>query len=122
MSHLVNAYDAANPTAGTWSWVHRKEGSMLMANHSGRLVVLSSRRKGLNGSTIEVRSREGIPQLVPAADEPNHPDLRLIALAPELLKALQDCREAFLALPEGWSEAMPASLTPTILKALGLSR
>ncbi len=48
-------------------------------------------------------------------------DARLIASAPDLLAALKDCRDAFLALPDGLAEALPASVTPTILKAEGRS-
>lgn len=44
---------------------------------------------------------------------------RLIAAAPELLAALKSCREAFLALPDGWAEALPANVTPAIIKAEG---
>lgn len=29
---------------------------------------------------------------------------------------LQECRSQFLALPDGWGEAMPARLTPTLLE------
>lgn len=33
----------------------------------------------------------------------------------EAQEALQDCHKAFLALPDGWAEALPANVTPTLL-------
>jgi len=94
----------AKHTKGPWVWSTMSDANgMLMANHSGRPVVLAASRKGMQGATMQVRSRGDVPRLVPIADEPDHPDLALIAAAPDLLAACETLLKN-IVLEENWRD------------------
>lgn len=68
-------------TPGPWAFFHDQYGSYLATHHRGRHVVLGARN-----THLEV-NRDGI--LEKLHDFPEHPDLDLIAAAPEMLRALE---------------------------------
>lgn len=96
--HLTDIEVAATqePTKGPWYW--RKMGNhlSLVAAHSGTLIVMDFVRKGMNGAeprfAIRRDSMGGLmvnsSQLCEMLDI-DHPDARLISLAPEMLDAIR---------------------------------
>lgn len=76
-------------TRGKWFWkLSLKNHPMLVTNHSGQLVVLDSVRSGMQGTKFRTRDEHCIMRDA----TPDHPDMQLIARAPEMFEALQNIR------------------------------
>ena len=79
-------------------------------------------RKGPNGGYPEVgvvEVQQAHAALVSAYAERDNYKSQVARLRTKLATfrtVLQECRSQFLALPDGWGEAMPARLTPTLLE------
>jgi len=78
-------------THGPWGWQSFGSGLFLTAQHGMREIILSSARKGMNGSEITM-NKDGILEPI----DPNHPNAKLIAAAPMLLKACIEARELLI--------------------------
>lgn len=94
-------------TPGPWDWFSYSDGRVYLATpNNGRLIVMDFVRKGMNYAQPrfavwkdgERANMGGI--MVPAdglIDVAKHPDARLMAASPDLLKSLQEFVAALVA-------------------------
>ena len=105
-------------TKAPWAWQKFGKNHFLTAQHGMREIILSG-NKDKGGASYPSMNKDGILQPI----DPEHPNAKLIAAAPELLEALQKVRKWYEekgcemlapATPVCFSEALSAIQKATV--------